>query len=194
MLACNVVNTPVTVSSEDDQGELFDVVQARLYRKSAARVAYLSQDRLGLSHASCDLATGIADSTTTDMWRQRRAARYLKGHARAKINCEFPEPVQEFDAVHRFRLGNGVEDSAKLEWRLVVARQTFFATLDSGPTSRCLELRSSGEAEAYAAVRGMENVVKLSSVVTELYPHEKWSLVLCLDATAGKDVLLRKRR
>ena len=56
MLDCNSVNTPVTVSPKDDQGELLDVVQARLHRKSAARIAYLSQDRPDLSHASCVLA------------------------------------------------------------------------------------------------------------------------------------------
>ena len=95
MLDCNSVNTPVTVSPKDDQGELLGVVQARLYRKSAARIAYLSQDRPGLSHASCVLATGMANPTTTDMWRLKRAARYLKGHARAKIKYEFQEPVQE---------------------------------------------------------------------------------------------------
>ena len=32
----------------------------------------------------------------------------------------------------------------------------------------------------------------MSNVVTELYPHEKWSLVMFLDATAGKGILLRK--
>ena len=78
MLDCNSVNSPVTVSPKDDQGELLDVVQARLYRKSAARIAYLSQDRPDLSHASCDLATGMADSTTTDMWRQKRGSKILE--------------------------------------------------------------------------------------------------------------------
>ena len=38
---------------------------------------------------------------------------------------------------------------------------------------------SSGEAEAYAAVGGVGNVVRKSNVISELYRHEKWSFVLC---------------
>ena len=38
------VDTPVITSPKDDQSELLDVVQARLYRKSPATFAYLRQE------------------------------------------------------------------------------------------------------------------------------------------------------
>ena len=70
MLVCIIVNTPATAGPGDVQcEEHVDMEQAKLYRKSAARVAYPSQDRPNMSHASCTLEIAFSNPTSIDMLR-----------------------------------------------------------------------------------------------------------------------------
>ena len=123
------------------------------------------------------------------MWRLQRAAKYLTGHARAKIKYEFQEPVQELTLYTDSDWATDLKTRRSLSGGLLFHVKHL---LQHWTQFQPVVALSSGEAEVYAAVRGVGNLLGLSNVVTELNPHEKWFLVLCLDATAGKGILLRK--
>ena len=84
LINCNPCDTPIggeDVRRESEQ--LMNAVEATLFRRAAARVNYLSQDRPDLNVASRLLAMRMAQPRKGDEGILKRVLRYLKGHPRS---------------------------------------------------------------------------------------------------------------
>ena len=105
METCKPVNSPMTAEDfrDDDrkkteaQLKVLPQGAARLYRRGTALAVYMSQDRLDLSAAACQLATRMQEPTEYDWERLKRLCRYVKGCPRCVL-C-YPWQHQESTTV-----------------------------------------------------------------------------------------------
>ena len=68
---------------------------ATRYRRAAARVNYLAQDRPDLSFAAKEVSRGMANPDQLDERRLKRVLRYLRGTPRASMKFEWQERPNE---------------------------------------------------------------------------------------------------
>lgn len=88
MKGCSEVSTPAVAGdkeveqrAEEAARDLSDE-EARAYRKSAAILNYLSQDRPDISFAAKEIARAMSQPTGSDVLRLKRVLRYLQGYPR----------------------------------------------------------------------------------------------------------------
>jgi len=74
---------PNAVEKADEDKTLDDAIEAKKYRRAAARINYMSLDRCDLSFASKEASRGMSNPTHGDVVRLKRILRYLRGCPRA---------------------------------------------------------------------------------------------------------------
>ena len=95
MEGCNAVATPAVSDDKskeeaEDEQEL-EEQEARAFRRSAAILNYLSQDRPDIAYATKEVARAMSKPKTRDDRRLKRLARYLKGSPRAVLQYPWQE-------------------------------------------------------------------------------------------------------
>ena len=79
-------------NEQAEEEEALDPIEAKGYRRAAARLNYMSLDRADLSFASKEASRGMSAPTKGDVVRLKRFLRYLKGAPRIVNKFEWQEP------------------------------------------------------------------------------------------------------
>ena len=79
---CKPVVTPGTKEGKEGEGEPLSDAQATMFRKIAARCAYLSSDRPDIVYSAKELCRKFAAPTTGSWEALKRMGRYLAGRPR----------------------------------------------------------------------------------------------------------------
>ena len=96
MTDCKTVVTPgvaeeKTSKEQDDDEEALSRDQCRAYRRAAARLNYMAQDRPDLAYAAKELSRAMANPKPADVTRLKRAIRYLRGAPTATLQYKWQE-------------------------------------------------------------------------------------------------------
>ena len=101
----NPVGTPMATDgsdnddNEDARGELLEGEEGTRYRAVAARLNYLTQDRMDLAMATLKVCSRMANPREKDFTAMKRVARYLLHRPRAPYLCRWPSPAE---GIHGF--------------------------------------------------------------------------------------------
>ena len=79
----------------NEEQTLVNGTRAKAFRRGAARINYMSLDRMDLSFASNSTSKGMANPTEADEMRLKRTIRYIKGRPTAKILYKWQERPTE---------------------------------------------------------------------------------------------------
>jgi len=79
----------------NEEQTLVNGTRAKAFRRGAARINYMSLDRMDLSFASNSTSKGMANPTEADEVRLKRTIRYIKGRPAAKILYKWQERPTE---------------------------------------------------------------------------------------------------
>ena len=191
MVDCKAVNTPVEPrsesGSEEGEGTLMDPVEARRYRRSAARWNYLALDRVDLSVCANLLARSMARPTVGDERGIKRAIRYLSGAPRC---------------IWKFHGQKGVDQLcvySDSDWAgcLATRRSTSGGIVYHGahPITHWSKRQnnvalSSGEAELNGQVKAISEVMGIKHAAHEM--GMKVGAQLRGDSSAAQGILTRK--
>ena len=101
LLDCKPAATPLVMTdvkdeSIDDQRPLMSYKDARRYRRAAATINYLSQDRPDIGVASNFCARAMAQPREGDEARVKRCLRYLKGRPVLSMFFDFQNDPKGF--------------------------------------------------------------------------------------------------
>ena len=101
MESCRPVSTPGTAEEKDNGGLTEDGdelvgADATFYRRAAARLNYMSLDRMDLSYAAKEIARTMAKPCKSDMGKIKRVIRYLKGTPRSRLLFRFQDSPKCF--------------------------------------------------------------------------------------------------
>lgn len=195
MTGCRGVETPIAVENirstkdADPTDPELSPSDASRYRRCAAIIVYLSQDRPDLSMAACHLARGMAVPRESDLVRLKRAARYLKAHPRLILLYEFQEDCEDMKLFTDSDWANDHRTRKSHSGGVIFAGRHLV-----GHWSRIQPViaLSSGEAELYASVTGMSRFVGLVNLARELRGETWGKLSHSVDASACKSLILKK--
>jgi len=187
MEQCKGLATPVSRDEVLNSGsaKLSDKDATR-FRRGAARINYMAQDRPDLPVASRLLSQGMSCPTLDDEGRLKRVIRYCKSHPRCINFMEWQSGPQVLsllvdsdwagDKVTRKSCSGGCIRNGK---HLI----SHWSKLQGNVAL------SSGEAELNAAVKGVSEVIGVQEMCTEFGYAMKVSL--STDASVCKSILLR---
>ena len=193
MEACRSVSTPLslTVEKEGDRSDRPEVSAelATKHRAAVARFVYLAQDRLDLGVAAVELAKTMAIPREGDSERLKRVARYLRGNPDYMqwypIQDETSTVVLSTDAdwatcreTRRSNSGGTVMlgDHLIAAWSRVQPRIAL----------------SSGEAELYAVLRGISEMLGFVHMMREFHKPNWGQIIHRVDANACRAIMLRR--
>jgi hypothetical protein len=192
MEQCKGLATPIgrdemaTLGRDVFGNQLLSEKDATRYRRGAARVNYMAQDRPDLPVASRILSQGMSSPTSLDEARLKRVIRYLKSHPR----CINFMPWQEYS-----QMLNLLVDS---DWAGDKASRKSCSggciLHGSHLISHWSKLQgnialSSGEAELNAAVKGVSEVIGVQEMCREF--GYDLGVSIGTDASVCKSILLR---
>ena len=172
MVTCRGVETPIVPEEhrDDQDDEELDASSASRYRRCAAIVVYLGQDRPDLSVAGCHLARGMATPTTSDWMRLKRVARYVQQYPRLILRYPFQEYTEKAVLMTDSDWGNEVRTRKSHSGGVIMLGQH---CVSHWCRIQPVIALSSGEAELYAAVAGLSRLLGLVHVGRELR-GENW--------------------
>ena len=166
--------------------ELLDRDGARRYRRAAARINYLAQDRADISFTAKELSRAMANPTQGDIVRLKRALRYLQGH---------PIAIQEYEWQERPARISTFVDS---DWAGCsrTRKSTSGGAITHGAhllghwssTQSNIAL-SSGEAELNAMVKGGTETLGAIGIMNDL--GQELSGCVLTDSSAAKGISAR---
>jgi len=187
MEQCKGLATPVCREEVFATGSnVLNDQDATSFRRSAARINYMSQDRCDLSVASRLLSQGMSSPTESDEGRLKRVIRYLRSHPRCISFMEWQIDPQVLsllvdsdwagDKVSRKSCSGGcirygkhlISHWSKLQGNIAL---------------------SSGEAELNAAVKGVSEVIGVQEMCKEF--GYTLGVSIGTDASVCKSILLR---
>ena len=195
---CKPMGSPHVVDAKsldalaDETRDFMPPSEARRHRSAVARVVYMAQDRPDLDVAACTLSRTMARPRKGDEVLVKRVCRYIKGRPRYAQVYEYQERAGELvvqtdsdwascRATRRSNSGGwlylGIGNHLLHHWCRVQARVAL----------------STGEAELYAQVRGLQEMLSMKYILEELRPSERSALrcITEVDSTACKGILLR---
>ena len=189
MTDCKGVSTPVVREEElnSEAGDnTLDTKAGTRYRRAAARVNYMSQDRPDLSVVSRRLSQGMKEPRQSDEIHLKRALRSLKDHPRCVSFMKWQSKQSGFTLL--------VDSDWAGEKKSRKSCSGGCILLGSHLISHWSKLQgtialSSGEAELNAAVKGVSEIIGIQELAQEFGYH--LSITLCTDATVCKSILLR---
>ena len=165
MEQCNIVTVPgVKGEIDDQQGVPLEGGQLRAYRSVVARANYLAQDRPDIRYVVKELCQKMASPTSTDWHRLKKLCRYLRGR---------PRIVQRRSQVEDDAIVAYVDS----DWagckgtRRSTSGGALFAygmCVKAWSTTQGVTARSSGEAELYAANKGMTEALGLQQMCKDV--------------------------
>ena len=191
LTTCQAVTTPISASMEElDQGRpAMEPAAARRHRAGVARVVYMAQDRADLAVAACELAKSMASPLQGDERRLQRVARYVRGHMtysqvyKWQDDTDYVRAVTDSDwatcpVTRRSNSGGMIflGDHVIAQWCRVQPRVAL----------------SSAEAELYAGVRGISEMLGVVNLGKDLWGKSWGRLEHWVDASARRAIELRR--
>ena len=89
------VLTPGVKAGEMECNEPMGSAEASKYRRTAAQLNYLSQDRADLGYASKEISRSMANPCKGDELKTKRVARYIQRFPRCVVKYPWQEPTSE---------------------------------------------------------------------------------------------------
>ena len=172
----------VTTEQYEENKVDMQYFDATTYRRSAARLNYLAQDRPDIAFAANFLARSMAHPRVGDEVRMKRVIRYIKAHPPLPLEFCLRGDAQAGDIVERQRLGRGSGHPPKHQWGDDGAHLLLFASR----LQKTVAL-SSCEAELNAQVMGMSEGLGVSGV------SEECELECVCDSSAARAVVGRMK-
>ena len=174
----------------DASEELLEPQLAREHRGLVARLVYMAQDRMDLGVSACTLARTMSKPREIDHIALKRAGRYLLSHYSYEQRFDLQEEPEGLDVMTDSDWATCRTTRRSVSGGLIklgVHVVQFWSR-----TQPRIAL-SSGEAELYAAVRGLAELQGMLNLVRELRGESTWgSLTLSVDASACRAILLRR--
>ena len=161
--------------------------QATLFRRAAARINYLGQDRPDLNVVSRLLAMKMAKPKRGDEEMIKRALRYLKGTPRLKYHYPWESGMGELTLYTDSDWGGDKEKRRSTSGVVILHGSHLighWSKLQNSPAP------SSGEAELNACSKGLSEVLGIRHFLSQIGLEVK--IRHCIDASAAKGTLLRK--
>ena len=163
-------NTTVVPGSREDpvvDEEPLDGDKSRVYRSVVARANYLAQDRPDLRYTVKELCKKMSSPTSADWARMKKMCRYLAGRPRMRqknvgIDGGVIEVFVDAD------WGSCKKSRVSTSGGAIMA---FGMCLKVWSTTQGAIARSSGEAEPYAATKGMSEGLGLQSMCADMGIH-----------------------
>jgi hypothetical protein len=188
MVDCRGVETPVARDGEEK-----DVIEVKLsdsectrYRRGAARVNYISQDRPDLSTASRRLAQGMSVPSAGDELRLKRVLRYLKTHPRCVSKFAWQDKPSYLTLLVDSDWAGCKTSRKSCSGGSILYGSHLIAHWSKLQSNVAL---SSGEAELNAAVKGVSEAIGIQELCAEVgQPVSVW---VGTDASVCKSILLR---
>jgi len=189
MQECKGVETPLARDEEEaiEDTELMIDKEASRFRRAAARINYVAQDRPDLSTASRKLSQGMSAPREGHEKMLKRVLRYLKSYPR----CISMMPWQTLPTCITLLVDSdwaGCKSTRKSSSGGCVMMGAHL--IGHWSKMQATVALSSGEAELNAAVKGVSEVIGFKNVCDEL----GWPLKVEIgtDATVCKSILLRQ--
>ena len=181
MEGCNTTVVPGSKGQATIYEEPLDGPQARAYRSIVARANYLAQDRPDMRYTVKELCKKMVHPTSEDWARMRKLCRYLAGKPRLRqksveANNEFIEVFIDSD------WGGCAKSRLSTSGGAVMA---FGMCLKAWSSTQGSIARSSGEAELYAATKGMSEGLGLQSMCADMGIYMKVRVRTDSDACRG---------
>ena len=183
------VNTPM---SDDDKKhtEYEDELsrdECHMYRRSAARINYMSQDRSDLSVAAKECARDMSRPTKDSMMKIKRVIRYLRGHPRM-VNVFAWQKGESYIDIHTDSDWGGCIKTRRSTSGGIIQRGRH--TLAHWSSMQNTVALSSAEAELNAIVKGLSQGIGLGQLYAGL--NIPVSLRLSTDSSAARGIVLRR--
>lgn len=140
-------------------------VDATRYRKCAALCNNLAQDRCDLSHASKEVARGMASPTAGDEMRLKRVIRYLRHRPCGVYHYHWQQPVELISAFVDSDWGGCLRTRKSTSGGAMLRGSHCLGQWSRTQLNVAL---SSGEAELNAALKGGAELLCMRTLLTEL--------------------------
>ena len=154
-----------TEQCEENNVEMQDF-DATTYRRSAARLNYLAQDRPDIAFAANFLARSMALPRVGDEVRMKRVIRYLKAHPRCRLNFVYEEMPKQVTVLSDSDWAG--DQATRRSTSGVMIFHGAHLLLFASRLQKTVAL-SSCEAELNAQVMGMSEGLGVSGVCEEWY-------------------------
>jgi hypothetical protein len=187
MEQCKGLSTPVCKDEVIVAGStaLTDI-EATRFRRGAARINYMAQDRPDLSVASRILSQGMSSPTVNDEVRLKRVIRYLKVHPRCLNFMAWQSDSQMLSLLVDSDWAGEKAGRKSCSGGCIRNGKHLIAHWSKLQGNIAL---SSGEAELNAAVKGVSEVIGVQEMCKEFGYDLKVSI--STDASVCKSILLR---
>ena len=152
-------------TSEGVQDEPLNEVEAKAFRRAAARLNYMSLDRPDLSFCAKELSRGMSSPTSMDVVRLKRALRYIKGCPEKVIIYRWQDPpgkitcMCDSDWAGCTRTRRSTSGGALMRGRHLIAHWS---------STQSTVALSSGEAELNSIIKGSIETLGLSHIMNEI--------------------------
>ena len=192
MLDAKPVMTPGTPDEKQDaagtQGddEPLSSVEATLYRRGAARINYMSQDRSDLSFAGKEISRGMAKPCAGDMRRFKRALRYLAGSRRVVNLFAWQSPCERIDVYTDSDWAGCSKTRRSTSGGFMMRGTHLLAHWSSQQSTVALSV---AEAELNASVKGCCEGLGVVHMLKEM--EKNYALFISIDSSAAKGILQR---
>ena len=188
MMECKHVETPgVKRSVVATEREEMSPAEATKYRRAAARITYMAQDRPDLAFAAKELAMNMASPKCGDKVEVKRIIRYLRGRPRGHLSYPWQERNMYLNVFADSDWAGDVVSRRSTSGGVV---QLGRHTVHHWSRTQAQVALSSGEAELNGSVKGASEGIGLLRTAASM--GIKLSLRLLGDSSAAKGILMRK--
>ena len=187
MQECNPCDTPTGEEGKTDNAMNMDAGEATLFRRAAARVNYLSQDRPDLNVASRLLAMRMANPKKGDELILKRVLQYLKGHPRSVYRYSWGGDSKQLELYTDSDWAGDKEKRRSTSGGVILYGGhlvSHWSKLQGSPAP------SSGEAELNAGSKGLSEMLGIRHLLDQMGVDV--GMTHYLDASAAKGTILRR--
>ena len=188
MQDCNASDTPLGGEViGDDERELMTPGMSTFFRRSAARINYLSQDRPDLNVVSRVIAMKMANPRCGDELLIKRVVRYLKGRPRLRYKYPWGGDSSKLEVYTDSDWAGDREKRRSTSGEVLLFGGHMighWSKLQNNPAP------SSGEAELNAGAKGLSEMLGVRHLLEQLGVNT--GLVHYIDASAAKGVMMRR--
>lgn len=189
MTECKGIATPVAKDEGDSvlhHDQVLNAKSATQFRRAAARINYMSQDRPDISTASRLLSQGMKEPKASDELKLKRVMRYLKDHPRCISLMKWQDENSELRLLVDSDWAGDKASRKSCSGGCIMLGSHLICHWSKMQGTIAL---SSGEAELNAAVKGMSEGIGVLELSAEIGMNLKMSI--STDASVCKSILLR---
>ena len=186
------VSTPGTAEEKQkgcagDMEEKLDKKEAKEYRRAAARINYLAQDRADLAFAAKEVSRAMSDPNKGDVVRLKRVLRYLKGTPRIAIRYPWQDREQKITGFTDSDWAGCVKTRRSTSGGCIVVGKHLLHHWSSTQTTVAL---SSGEAELNALIKVTSELIGMVDLRQDC--GEVSQVEVFTDSSAARGIAMRQ--